>query len=218
MLRSPLRAWLCAGWWLSSALAPTGCLAEDPDALVDDGEGEGDDDGVEGDVDDEGDALPTWRSLVHDDAWQPDLADDDPAPEHRPARVDCEHGWWPESGGIEIDTGACNYLSLQQPLLDAIEPGDPLHLRLWWQSLASVDPAEGHLAIYVDGELLWEEHVPIPGPAAARTIDFASPLGTPAGATLTLHLHNHGYNTWHFHELRALRSEPCPSCDATPSD
>src|SRR5690606_39377829 len=87
----------------------------------------------------------------------------------------------------------------------------------WWQTLASVDPAEGHLAIYVDDQLLWEEHVPIPGEAAARDLNFESPLAAPAGATLTLHLHNHGYNTWHFHELYVFSPEPCPSCDANAS-
>jgi hypothetical protein len=199
MTRSILRARLL----LSSVLAatPAACVAEDPDALDDlDGGDELDDlDGGEGE------ALPSWRPLVRNDAWQPDLAEDDPVPEHRPEHVACEHGWYPESGGIEIDTGACNYLSLRQPLMAALEPGDPLHLRLWWQTLASVDPAEGHLAIFVDDALLWEEHVPIPGPAAARSLDFESPLGAPAGATLTLHVHNHGYNTWHFHELSASR-------------
>lgn len=210
MPRSLLHSLCCARWLLSLALAPTGCLAEDPEASID----EGDDDAYDGDHA----APPSWRPLVRNDAWAPGEAQDDPRPEHRPALVECDHGFYPESGGLEIDTGACNYLSLSQPLLDAIEPGDPLHLQLWWQSLASVDPAEGHLAIFVDDALLWEEHVAIPGPAAARNLDFESPLGAPAGATLTLHLHNHGYNTWHFHELRALRSEPCPSCDATPFD
>lgn len=174
------------------------CLPEGPiDAL-----------GVEADTDTDTDAdldPPTWHALVRSDDWQPQAAEDDPAPDHRPAIVECP-GWYPEGGGLEIDTGACNYLSLQQPLLDAIEPGDPVHLELWWQTLASVEPAEGHLAVYVGDALLWEEHVPIPGPAAARSLDFASPVGAPAGAPLTLHLHNHGYNTWHFHELIVFRT------------
>ncbi len=148
-----------------------------------------------------------WRSLAHMDRWEPESADDDPLPEHRPDHVECE-GWYPEAGGLEVDTGACSYLSLQQPLLTAIEPGDSLRVQLWWQTLASVEPATGHLALLVDGELLWEELVPIPGPAAARSLEFPSPLGAPAGAALTFHLHNHGYNTWHLHELSVLGSEP----------
>ena len=201
MLRTLLRARTWLPWVIASAPLPA-CATNDSEALVEDA-GDGND---EGDGDDEGETEPRWRPLASNDAWQPDLAEVDPLPEHRPAEVECTNGWYAESGGIEIDTGACNYLSLEQPLLAPLAAGDPVHLQLWWQSLASVEPAEGHLALLVDGELLWEEHVPIPGPAATRTLAFESPVDAPAGATVTLHLHNHGYNTWHFHELSALGS------------
>ena len=210
------RSWLSV-LMLASALVPA-CANEGPQALDDAVE---DDDATVGDEGDEGGSIDgddasageggeasSWRSLARNDAWQPDLAQDDPLLEHRPAEVECDHGWAIESGGVEIRTDQCNYLSLQQPLLAAIEPGDRLHLELWWQTLASVEPAQGHLALYVDGEPLWEELVPIPGPADARNLEFPSPLGAPAGATLTLHLHNHGYNAWHFHELSVLGSAP----------
>jgi len=205
MTRSLLRARRLLSLVIGSALASMACVADDAELLDES------DAGDEVEAGDETDELePTWRSLARDAAWQPMLAEDDPLPEHRPALVDCEpeQGWHLESGGIEIATGACNYLSLEQPLRDAIEAGDPLRLQLWWQALASVDPAEGHLAIFVDGELVWEELVPIPGPAATRNLEFPSPVGAPAGATLTLHLHNHGYNTWHFHELSVFSSRP----------
>ena len=205
MTRSPLRARSLRSLVLALALVPVACVADDAE-LLDESEA-----GDEADAGDDADEVePSWRVLVRDGAWQPSLAEDDPQPEHRPELVDCEpeQGWYREAGGIEIATGACNYLSLEQPLRDAIEPGDPLRLQLWWQALASVEPAEGHLAIFVDGEPLWEEHVPIPGPAATRNLEFPSPLGAPAGATLTFHLHNHGYNTWHFHELSVFGSRP----------
>lgn len=160
---------------------------------------------------------PTWRSLVRNGAWVANV-EGDPLPDHQPESLSCDEGWHLESGGIEIDTGACNYLSLGQPLLESLELGDPLELQLWWQTLASVEPAAGHLAIFVDDELLWEELVAIPGPADTRTLELDSPVEAPVGATLTLHLHNHGYNTWHFHELSVLSSRPCASCDAIPSD
>lgn len=206
MTRSPLRARSLLSLAIVSALLPA-CLAEGNEPLEDETDttaaDETDDDDAAEDT-----ATPSWRSLARDEAWQPDVARDDPLPEHRPVQVECDHGWALESGGIEIHTDQCNYLSLQQPLLVAIEPGDPLHLELWWQTLASVDPAQGHLALFVEDELLWEELVPIPGPADARSLEFPSPLRAPAGATLTLHLHNHGYNAWHFHELSVLGSAP----------
>lgn len=203
MTRPSLRARL----WLSLLLAVTtpACVADGTEPLDDETDATSDDDGTT--AADDGEPA-SWRSLARNDSWQPDTAEDDPLVEHRPAQVECEHGWALESGGVEIRTDQCNYLSLQQPLRAAIEPGDRLQLELWWQTLASVEPAQGHLALLVDGELLWEELVPIPGPADARNLEFPSPLGAPAGATLTLHLHNHGYNAWHFHELSVLGSEP----------
>jgi hypothetical protein len=200
MTRSLLRARSLLSLVIVAAPVPMACVADDPERLVESDELDEADDGAD-------EVPPSWRRLEHEDAWQPSLAEDDPLPEHRPELVDCD-GWHLESGGLEIDTGACNYLSLEQPLIHPLEAGDPLRLQLWWQALASVDPAEGHLAIFVDGELLWEEHVPIPGPADIRSLEFESPLDAPAGATLTLHLHNHGYNTWHFHELSTLSSRP----------
>ena len=113
------------------------CLAENPELF------EAEDDGA---ADDDGEPLPSWHSLVRADAWQPDHAEDDPRPEHRPSQVECEDGWYPESGGIEIDTGACNYLSLGQPLLVDIEPGDPVHLQLWVRVCDNWADSEADLA------------------------------------------------------------------------
>lgn len=192
---------------LAAALLATACSTDGPNAMLE-GSGSENETGDETGDESEGETAPTWRSLVDNGAWQPDLAENDPAADHRPQTVVCDLGWYVENGGIEIDTGECNYLSLRQPLLETLEPGDPLSLQVWWQTLASVEPAEGHLALFVDDERLWEELVPIPGPAEARTIEFQSPLAAPAGATLTLHLHNHGYNTWHFHELNVFSARP----------
>ena len=189
---------------LAALLHPAHCFAEDDDAPIFDDVT----DASGGDADDEGastGAAASWHGLVDHDRWRADVSvHDDPWSEHRPSIIECEGGWGPETGGIEIDTGACNYLTLQQPLPVALEEGDPVRLRMWWQPLASIEPAEGHVAVLVDGELLWEEHVPIPGPADVRSLEFPSPLSAPAGATLTLHLHNHGTNTWHFHDLSVL--------------
>ena len=150
---------------------------------------------------------PTWRTLIDHTQWQVQNADADPEADHRPSSVECMGGWYEELGGLEVDTSLCNYLSLEQPLMADLEQGDPVRLRMWWASLASVDPAEGHIAVFIDGMPLWEERVAIPGPAEARSLEFESPISAPAGATLTLHLHNHGYNTWNFHELTALGSD-----------
>ncbi|MEX1363203.1 MAG: hypothetical protein AB1Z98_08760 [Nannocystaceae bacterium] len=159
---------------------------------------------------------PTWRSLIDHAQWQPSSAAADPRAEHRPDAVECEAGWYRETGGLEVDTSRCNYLSLTQMLPVELAQGDPVRLGMWWQTLASIDPAEGHIAVLVDGQLLWEEHVPIPSAADVRSLEFPSPVNAAAGAPITLHLHNHGYNTWHFHDLGAFVPSCTSSCDDTP--
>ena len=71
------------------------------------------------------------------------------------------------------------------------------------------EPAEGHVALAVDGVTLWERTVAIPSDPCSYTDVFESPLTAAAGATLQLHLHNHGANTWNvFRVERAPADEP----------
>lgn len=146
--------------------------------------------------------VPMWTPLVSAEDWRPSLSTEDPS-DHRPARVQCP-GWHLEYGGVEVETAACDYLSLRAPLLQDLEADDTLKLVAWWQALASESPAEGHLAVYIGDALVWEDHVPIPGPADTRTVLVVPEIEASAGEGVTLHLHNHGYNTWQFLELSRL--------------
>ena len=141
--------------------------------------------------------------LAHD--WTMTAAEDDPLAEHRPEPTICPRSAWGEELGVlEVSTGACNYLSVEQPLVEAIAIGDPLRVQLWWQALITSEPAIGHLALLIDGQLIWELEVAIPGPADARVITFESPIAAEPGATVTFHLHNHGANSWTLAELARL--------------
>lgn len=143
--------------------------------------------------------------LIDAGAWLATPAHLDPLAEHRPAPVVCPTGAYGlEFGVLEVDTGQCNYLSVSQPLTHALAPGDPLRVTIWWQTLIAEAPAEAHLALLADGELLWETHVAIPGPAEAQQMEFVSPIAAEAGAALTFHLHNHGYNSWTLGSLELL--------------
>lgn len=160
------------------------------------------------------DVDPTWVPLVRAGAWQ--AAPADPMAEHAGGdAIACGPGdWRVELDGLEIETTRCNYAVLAQPLLADIAAGDPLRLQVWWQTLASPAPVDGHLAVFVGDALVWEEHVAIPGPAAARDVAFDSPVTAAAGTTVTFHLHNHGSNTWNLNQLAAL----APAASATPEE
>ncbi len=141
--------------------------------------------------------LASPLDLTDPSAWLPTPAEFDPLADHRPEPVICpSSGYGLEFGVLEVDTGQCNYLSVSQPLAHAIAPDDLLRVTVWWQPLIAGEPAEGHLALLVDGELLWELHVEIPGEADLHQLEFPSPIAAEAGSVLTFHLHNHGYNSW----------------------
>lgn len=145
-----------------------------------------------------------WVALVEASAWTAAHESSDPFFDHRPAHVDCLGGFAVEGGALEIDTGRCNYLSVSQPLGSEVHAGDVLRIDAWWQTLASESPAEAHVALVVAGQVLWEETIPIPSPADARTIEWTAERELAAGSEVLLHLHNHGANTWKFADFSLL--------------
>lgn len=136
-------------------------------------------------------------ALVDAGAWSSAPLASDPLAAHQPEEVVCLPGAWVEEFGVlEASTETCNYLSLEQPLAAGLEAGDRVAIELWWAALLAPEPAAGHLALLVDGELLWETWVEIPAKADARRFEFASPISAEPGARVIFHLHNHGQNTW----------------------
>lgn len=168
------------------------CAASDPVEENDDG------------TDTASDGL--WIPLVDAAQWAPTPPEQDPALDHRPAEISCPGGHTLEGSGIEVETARCDYLSVSQPLLDEILAGEPLRIQAWWQTLASDHPAEGHLALFIDDQLQWEEFVTIPGPADARDIRWAADDDYPAGSRVTFHLHNHGANSWQLADFSILQT------------
>jgi len=146
----------------------------------------------------------SWVPLVEASAWAVAAETSDPFPEHRPAQVECLAGFFVEGDALEVDTGRCNFLSVSQPLRADVLAGDVLRVEAWWQTLASESPAEAHLALAVGGHVLWEETIPIPSPADARSLEWAAEEDLLAGSEVVLHLHNHGANTWKFAEFSVL--------------
>ncbi len=148
---------------------------------------------------------PRWTTLVDPSAWHTTNPADDPLDAHRPAELVCSPKPWHVVGhGTEADTGECNYISLDTALLSDIDAGQTIGIDVWWNSLASTEPAQGHLALFIGGQLLWETFVDIPGPADAQRFEFPAPFTARAGEDVTFHLHNHGFNTWTLASFAAL--------------
>ncbi len=122
--------------------------------------------------------------------------------------VDCPPAAWTIEGAtVEIDTGACPLAVLEQPLLDDVQPGDTLELVFWHSQLVAEEEAEAHLALLVDGTVIYERLVPIPSDPEAYTEEITGVSAEP-GDLLQVHLHNHGANAWNLLHLERQGEEP----------
>jgi hypothetical protein len=145
-------------------------------------------------------------ALVDVDAWDEQAAGADSFPGHRPADTDCpDSSWYNEDGALEVETGYCRYLSLVQPSLTEVKAGDSLHLVLWHADLAFEQPATGHVAITIAGNLVWEQSIAIPAEANIYDLRIPVTFDAPPGSAIEFHLHNHGYNSWTLLELEVER-------------
>ena len=106
--------------------------------------------------------------------------------------------------------GECHYLAAGQPLLRDVPDGAPIAVQRWHQPLHADPAAEGHLALAIGGEVIWERTVAIPAPYAVIRDLVAAPRAQLAGETVVFHVHNHGANTWN---LGAVFSCPETGCD-----
>ncbi len=136
-------------------------------------------------------------ALVDHAAWS--VATSDPLAAHRPADAGCESGsHYVEDDALEVQTGYCNYLILEQASLAAVRTGDQLELLMVHADLDAPEAAELHIALLWDDAIAWEHTSTIPGPAQAFDRDWLAPADRPLGSKLVLHLHNHGFNSYKF--------------------
>jgi hypothetical protein len=137
-----------------------------------------------------------------------DLAHD-PLASHQPEEIRCGlSGFYPERGELELDTGGCNYLYVEQPAPHAVPAGSEVHLLLRHFDLAAPELAEAHVALLFGDTVQWEKLIEIPGGANAYEVSWQSSEALEAGSPIRLHLHNHGQNTWTLGALGALVAPP----------
>lgn len=101
-----------------------------------------------------------------------------------------------EDGALEVETGFCNYLSVAQSIKAPINKGDNIHIVLWHGQLRFDQPEEAHVAISVNGAVIWEDEIEIPNDGGIYDISVPSTVAADIGDQVEYHLHNHGYNTW----------------------
>jgi hypothetical protein len=135
--------------------------------------------------------------------WESLGPGDDPFIDHRPGAVVCNPlalSVEMSSDGLELDveTADCPYLAYGQPSRVAVAAGEALRLEYRHFDLTAPEPAEAHVAVVLNGSVVHEAFIEIPGDASVETLDLVSPIDAPVGSPLVLHLHNHGQNSWIF--------------------
>lgn len=143
-------------------------------------------------------------SLIDPMAWREHGALD-PFPSHRPDEVDCEQGSvLLDPDFLDVSTESCNYILVTQPLRRALHAGEVLEIESGHLILFNPGgDAIGHMALAIDGRLVWEREVLIPAAARVYYDSITIDRDIPAGAQLTLHLHNHGANEWRLYDVRS---------------
>lgn len=152
-----------------------------------------------------GDEGAQPSALVTASAWAAAGHEHDPFIAHRPVEVRCaDAGWEVEADSLEVNTGECHYLVVEQPLLRAIEAGAPLCVTLWHQALYAEEPALAHAAVAIGGEVVWEREAVIPGPSNIWRDEVVAPRAFDVGERVVFHLHNHGANTWNLGSIEEV--------------
>jgi hypothetical protein len=144
-------------------------------------------------------------SLIDHEKWQVLDASDDPLADHRPETIACGiAGWYIEASKLEVDTNLCNYLAVGQPSLVSLEQGQLVEVIFYHFDLVAPEAGLAHVAIWIDGQVLWEQEIVIPGDANVFQDEFVSPISAERGSQVVFHLHNHGQNTWVLQDLMAM--------------
>lgn len=119
--------------------------------------------------------------------------------DQRPPGAVCDDAGWnydPLYMSLAVGTDLCDYPTFRQPTLEPLEPGDVVDIDAFHGVLTAEGPAEGYMAIAIDGEIVWELSVPIPADAAVIDGQFTVDRSFPLGSEMQFHVHNHGPNGW----------------------
>ena len=153
---------------------------------------------------DEGGTTTVEIALVNAYDWSQVAMDSDPFRAERPDDASCASGFQVEAGVFEVETDLCSWGTFQQPLLANVSAGTPLRIIAWHLPLWAPEPAEGVLRLQVGDQPIWELTVPIPLGAMLYDEEIPAPVDLYADDPVTLHIHNHGTNSWRFAVFHAL--------------
>ncbi|MEQ9498047.1 MAG: hypothetical protein RIT81_14345 [Deltaproteobacteria bacterium] len=136
------------------------------------------------------------------DGWRITTAAEDPF-EDRPAAIDCiPQTVTVEGPALEIDTAACDYVTVVQPSVVDVRACDVLRATLAHAPLFFEEPAEAHVALYLGARALFDQRISIPADSDVYAIEVEAGEVIEAGTPVFFHVHNHGANNWFVTDVR----------------
>ena len=149
-------------------------------------------------------------SLIDHLAWELVSDRDDPFWDVVSEPVVCPEAAYGVEGSedasfYEVETADCNYHTVSQPSLVAIEPGDSVKATLWHLPLAALEPAQAKLFVAIGAETVLDENIEIPASEEVYAPEIIADFSAPAGTPIVFHVHNHGVNSWRFHRFTVTR-------------
>ena len=141
---------------------------------------------------------PTERiSLVNGENWSFVSQDNDPYPIADANTPPCTRiAFRPEYGGVELDTGICNHITLSQPTSVAVALGASIYITGWHSTLVSEEMGVGQMRVMLGDQEIWSIQSPIPGPAQSFDVEIINRVEVTPGERVYVHVSNHGANTW----------------------
>jgi hypothetical protein len=141
-------------------------------------------------------------SLVHSYAWATTELQQDPFNKYWSDHVRCgedEHGLelLADIWAYSIQTGNCNWLTLEQPTLSTIQKGDIIRAEIWHFFLSALEPASARVALATKDGILAEAMELIPQPAHLMELEFRAVTSIEKNTPIDFHISNHGANSWH---------------------
>ena len=155
---------------------------------------------------DDSNKAPTPESstgpFVHNYAWATTELRQDPFNTYWSDHVVCgedEHGLelLADIWAYSIQTGNCNWLTLEQPTLSTIHKGDIVRAEIWHFFLSALEPASARVALATKDGILAEAIELIPQPARLMELEFSAVKSIEKNTPIYFHISNHGTNSWH---------------------
>lgn len=106
-----------------------------------------------------------------------------------------------EQPSVEVKSELCNFLTIRQPIREAVRQGDEIYISLWHFQLTIPSGGIAYMAVAANGCVLWEAQRRIPTSAALLEARFPAPFAMPDNTPVYLHIQNHGANTYHLLEI-----------------